>query len=59
MKKFLEDLQGKVTVGLIGGSDFSKISEQMNCGPDCKLVKKWMFYSFFFLDQPLKRQLAE
>lgn len=43
MKKLLEDLQGKVDVALVGGSDFSKISEQMNSGPDCKLVNRWMF----------------
>lgn len=38
MKKLLEDLHGIVDVALVGGSDFSKISEQMNSGPDCKLV---------------------
>lgn len=50
MKTFLKELQGKVTVGLIGGSDFSKISEQMDSGPDCKLVNKLIFY--YFLANP-------
>lgn len=60
MKKLLEDLHRKADVALVGGSDFSKISEQMNSGPDCKLVNMWMFFIFCgrWEKQPLKAHLA-
>lgn len=34
MKKFLNELQQKVCVGLVGGSDLAKITEQMNSDSD-------------------------
>lgn len=37
MKQMLTVLQERIAIGLVGGSDLSKISEQMNSGPDCKL----------------------
>lgn len=43
MKKFLGQLQSKVTVGLVGGSDFGKISEQMNEGSDVIKIYDYVF----------------
>lgn len=34
MKMLLKDLKQKATIGLVGGSDLSKISEQMHSGPN-------------------------
>lgn len=33
MTQFIKDLRGKVTIGVVGGSDTVKIQEQL--GPDC------------------------
>jgi len=33
MTQFMKDLRGKVTIGVVGGSDTPKIQEQL--GPDC------------------------
>ena len=29
MAKFMQELKGKVTVGIVGGSDYCKITEQL------------------------------
>ena len=44
MKKLLDDLSKKVDIGLVGGSDLTKISDQMNSGPDCKLIDSSAFF---------------
>jgi len=43
MKNVLENLKEKVAVGLVGGSDLGKISEQMNAGPDFVKAYDYVF----------------
>lgn len=40
MTQFIKDLQNKITVGVVGGSDFSKITEQLGSSAD-DLVKSF------------------
>ena len=40
MKQFLQDLRSKVSIGVVGGSDFGKISEQLGSSSD-DLIKSF------------------
>lgn len=43
MKKFLKELKQKVSVGLVGGSNLEKITEQMNSGNDVLKEYNYVF----------------
>lgn len=43
MTTFLDDLKSRVTIGIVGGSDFKKIEEQLNSGDGRSVLDKFHY----------------